>query len=43
VKAHLLYQDRDLDFDASLPPGHEDVVQDLELATLLQASARLSS
>ncbi len=39
MKAYLLYQDRDFDFGASLPPGHEDLIQDLELTTLLQAMA----
>jgi MutS domain V len=37
MKAHLLYQDRDFDFGAGLPAGHEDLVRDLELTTLLQA------
>jgi MutS domain V len=39
VKAHLLYQDRDFDVAAELPPGHEDLTQDLELDTLLGAMA----
>jgi hypothetical protein len=39
VKAYLLYRDRDFDFGAALPPGHEDLIQDLELITLLQAMA----
>jgi DNA mismatch repair ATPase MutS len=39
VKAHLLYADRDFDFAAPPPPGHEDLVKDLELATLVQAMA----
>jgi DNA mismatch repair ATPase MutS len=39
VKAHLLYSGRDFDFAAPLPPGHEDLVKDLELAILLQAMA----
>jgi hypothetical protein len=39
MKAYLLYQDRDFDFGASLPPGHQDLIQDLELAILLQAMA----
>jgi hypothetical protein len=39
MKAYLLYQDRDFDFGASLSPGHEDLIQDLELTTLLQAMA----
>ncbi len=40
MKAHLLHQDRDFDFAGELPPNHEDLIQDLELATLLQAMAR---
>ena len=39
MKAYLLYQDRDFDFGASLPPGCQDLIQDLELAILLQAMA----
>jgi len=39
MKAHLLYEAQDFDFAASLPPGHEAVIQDLELATLLRAMA----
>jgi DNA mismatch repair ATPase MutS len=39
MKAHLLYSDGDFDFAAPLPPGHEDLVKDLELTTLLQAMA----
>jgi MutS domain V len=39
VKAHLLYEDSDLDLAAGLPPGHEDLIQDLELDTLLSAMA----
>jgi hypothetical protein len=39
VKAHLLHRDRDFDFDADLPAGHEDLIQDLELGTVLQAMA----
>jgi len=39
VKACLLYSDRDFDWGAGLPPGHEDLIQDLELTTLLQAMA----
>jgi DNA mismatch repair ATPase MutS len=39
MKVHLLYRDRDFDFAAGLPPGHEDLIQDLELATLLRAMA----
>jgi hypothetical protein len=39
MKAHLLYEAQDFDFGAGLPPGHEDLIQDLELTTLLQAMA----
>ncbi len=39
MKAHLLYPDRDFDFSAELPAGHEDLVQDLELTTVLAAMA----
>jgi len=39
VKAYLLYRDRDFDWGAGLPPGHQDLIQDLELGTLLQAMA----
>jgi hypothetical protein len=39
MKAHLLYEDQDFDFGAELPPNHEDLIQDLELSTLLQAMA----
>ena len=39
MKVYLLSQDRDFDFAAKLPPGHQDLIQDLELTTLLQAMA----
>jgi MutS domain V len=39
VKVHLLYPDQDFDFDATLPPGHQDLIQDLELATLVAVMA----
>jgi len=39
MKAHLLYSGRDFDFAADAPEGHEDLVQDLELTTLLKAMA----
>jgi len=39
VKVHLLHRDRDFDFAAAAPPGHQDLIQDLELATLLRAMA----
>jgi DNA mismatch repair ATPase MutS len=37
MKAHLLYSGQDFDFTGRLPDGHEDLIQDLELTTLLQA------
>jgi len=39
VKVYLLHRDRDFDFGADLPPWHEDLSQDLELTTLLNAMA----
>jgi hypothetical protein len=39
MKAHLLYETQDFDFEAGPPPGHEAVIQDLELTALLQAMA----
>ena len=39
MKAHLLSPDSDLDLAAGLPSGHEDLIQDLELDTLLSAMA----
>ncbi|HEX7162549.1 MAG TPA: hypothetical protein VF223_15100 [Trebonia sp.] len=39
MKAYLLYRDRDFHWEAEPPPGHEDLVQDLELGTLLEAMA----
>jgi MutS domain V len=39
VKAHLLYSDRDFDFGAELPAHADDLVQDLELTTVLRAMA----
>ena len=39
MKVYLLHQDRDFDFGPGLPFGHEDLIQDLELNTLLQAMA----
>ena len=38
MKAHLLYQAQDFDFAAN-PADHEELIQDLELTTLLQAMA----
>jgi hypothetical protein len=39
MKAHLLFRERDFDFGTTLPAGHQDLIQDLELTTLLQAMA----
>jgi hypothetical protein len=39
MKVHLLYPGRDFDWAAALPVGHEDLIQDLELETLLAAMA----
>jgi MutS domain V len=39
MKARLLNPGRDFDFTAGLPAGHQDLIQDLELATLLRAMA----
>ena len=39
MKVYLLFQDRDFDFGAGLPRGHQDLIQDLELTTLLRAMA----
>jgi hypothetical protein len=40
MKVQLLHEARDFDFDADLPAGHEDLIQDLELNTLVWAMAR---
>lgn len=40
MKAYLLYEGQDFDFDADLPATCDDVIQDLELTTLLQAMAQ---
>ena len=40
MKARLLYDSEDFDFAAAPPDGHEDLIQDLELTTLLEAMAR---
>jgi len=37
MKVHLLHEKQDFDFEAPLPPGHENLIQDLELGTLLRA------
>ncbi len=39
MKAYLLYADHDFDFGADLPPNHQDLIQDLELTTLLGTMA----
>jgi hypothetical protein len=39
VKAHLLYPDQDFDVTADLPANSADVIQDLELSTVLEAMA----
>ncbi|MGO8956462.1 MAG: MutS-related protein [Streptosporangiaceae bacterium] len=39
MKDYLLYDAQDFDFGAELPPNHEDLIQDLELTTLLAAMA----
>ena len=39
MKAHLLFEDQDFDFTAELPAGSEDLIQDLELGTVLGAMA----
>jgi len=39
MKAHLLYADRDFDLSAELPGCSADLIQDLELGTVLQAMA----
>lgn len=39
MKANLLYDAQDFDFGAGSPPGHEALIQDLELTTLLRAMA----
>ncbi len=39
MKAYLLYPGRDFDFTVGLPAGHQDLIQDLELVTLLKAMA----
>jgi len=39
MKVHLLYPDQDFDFAARLPPGYEDLIQDLELPRLFTAMA----
>ncbi|TCS63074.1 MutS-related protein [Varunaivibrio sulfuroxidans] len=40
MKTFLLYRERDFDFDRALPPGSDDVIEDLELETVFGAMAR---
>jgi hypothetical protein len=37
MKVHLLYDKQDFDFEAPLPDGSADLIQDLELGTLIRA------
>jgi hypothetical protein len=39
VKAYLLHENKDFDFGGDLSPHHEDLIQDLDLTTLLTAMA----
>jgi len=39
MKVHLLHQAEDFDFGTALPAGHQELIQDLELTTLLQEMA----
>lgn len=39
MKAHLLYPDQDFDFAADLPRSSPDLIQDLELGTILNVMA----
>ncbi|MGC9271988.1 MutS-related protein [Acidiphilium sp.] len=39
MKAHLMFPDRDIDIKAALPPNAADLIQDMELETLLAAMA----
>ena len=40
MKVHLLYPDRDFDFERPLPPNAEDLVEDLALNALFEAMAQ---
>jgi hypothetical protein len=40
MKAYLMYRDADFDLESELPPNEADLMQDLELETLLDAMAR---
>ncbi len=39
MKAFLMHADQDLDLERELPPSADDLIQDLELGTLLRAMA----
>jgi hypothetical protein len=39
LKAHLLHDDQDFNFSAELPASYKDLIQDLDLTTLLEAMA----
>ncbi|MDQ2873644.1 MAG: DNA mismatch repair protein MutS [Actinomycetota bacterium] len=39
MKAHLLHENADFDFEWGYPPNREDLIQDLGLATVLEAMA----
>ena len=39
MKAFLLHKDRDFDFGADLPPNHKDLIQDLEIGSVLESMA----
>lgn len=39
MKVHLLFETRDLDLTTELPPGHQDLLRDLDLPTLFRAMA----
>ena len=39
MKAFLMYRDRDVDLTQELPPGADNLTQDLELGALFQAMA----
>src|ERR1700722_13626254 len=39
MKVHLLFEEQDFDFRAKVTPDYADLIQDLELTTLLDAMA----
>ena len=39
MKAFLLHKDQDFDFGAELPPSHKDLIQDLEMRSVLESMA----